>query len=169
VGLTVGGGAEAAAAASSLGLGGALRAPEPHEDVRRFFAAADALLATSRAEGGEPTFSILEALACGLPVIATDIPGHRVGDGGPTALRLSAADPDRIAASAAEVLGRTADERAAEATEAHGWVEANRDLGAWARQVAGLYEEAVTAITRERGVERRRRPRVAVGRASIGS
>lgn len=167
VGLTVGGGAQAAAAADRLGLGAALKAPEPHEDVRRFYAAADALLATSRAEGGEPTFSILEALACGLPVIATDIPGHRVGDPMPRALRLSAANPDRIAALAREALDRTGAERAAEAAEAHRWVASNRDLGVWARELATLYEAA--AVTFARGAETPRRPPAAVAPASSGS
>ena len=105
VGLTVGGGAEATLAAHRLGLGDALRAPDPDEHVRRFYAATDALVATSRSEGSP--YSMLEALSCGVPVIATDIPGHRVGDTMPGALRLSPADPARIGALTQAVLDRT--------------------------------------------------------------
>ena len=102
-------------------------------------------------------------------MIATDIPGHRVAGWMPSALRLSAADPDRIAALAQQALGHTEAERSAEAVEAHRWVESNRDLEAWARQLAGLYEEAVAAVTAARCAGTPRRPRVGVRAASSGS
>ncbi len=167
VGLTVGGGAEAAAAADRLGLGDALKAPDADENVRRFYAAADALIATSRSEGSP--YSMLEALSCGLPVIATDIPGHRVGDSMPAALRLSAADPDRLAFLTQEALDRTEAERSAEASEANRWVVSNRGLETWAREVAGLYDDGLARVTAGRGSGRRQRPPVAARRASSGS
>jgi glycosyltransferase involved in cell wall biosynthesis len=143
VGISVGGGAEAAAAARRLGLGDALLSPPADEDVRRFYAAADALVATSRDEGNP--FSILEALSCGLPVIATDIPGHRLGASPPQALRLVEADPAALAGNAESLLRAGAGERAAEAADAHGWVERNRGVRDWARRVADAYEAALPA------------------------
>ena len=167
VGLTVGGGAEAAAAARRLGLGDALRAPDSDENVRRFFAATDALVATSRSEGSP--YSMLEALSCGLPVIATDIPGHRVGDAMPGALRLSDPNPDRLAALAGEALDRSETERTAEALEAHQWVVSKRGLTTWAREVAAHYDDAVAWVAAGRGLGKWRRPQEAVQRASSGS
>jgi glycosyltransferase involved in cell wall biosynthesis len=166
IGLTVGGGAEAALAAHRLGLGDALRAPDPDEDVRRFYAATDALVATSRSEGSP--YSMLEALSCGIPVVATDIPGHRVGDTMPGALRLSPAAPGRIAVLTREVLDRTEVERSTEAVEANKWVVSNRGLKTWAREVAALYDDALASVTAGRSSGRRQRPPVAVRRASSG-
>ena len=144
IGLTVGGGDAARRAAAELGLGDALRAPEPDENVRRFYAAADALLGTSEAEGGGPTFAILEALSCGLPVIATDIPGHTVDKGTPKALRNAPVDAQRLAVLAMEVLARSPGQRDAEAAEASRWVEQNRGLAVSARETVALYEEALS-------------------------
>ena len=166
VALTVGGGAEAAEAADRLGLGDALKAPEPDQNVRRFYAAADAMLATSKSEGSP--YSMLEALSCGVPVIATDIPGHRVGDVMPSALRLSAADPDSIAALTRQSLDRSDGERSAEAAEANRWVASHRDLRTWARDLAGLYDDALAPVTPGGDPGRLPRPRVAAGQASSG-
>jgi glycosyltransferase involved in cell wall biosynthesis len=143
LGLSVGAGPEAAAAAVRLGLEEALRTPGPDEDVRRFYVAADALLATSADEGSP--FSLLEALACGLPVIATDIAGHRIAPDAPRALRLSAAEPDALAERTAEALGLAGPERAAETAEASRWVAAERDVAGWAAAVARFYDAAINA------------------------
>jgi glycosyltransferase involved in cell wall biosynthesis len=139
LGLSVGAGPEAAA---RLGLEEGLRTPEPDEDVRRFYVAADALLATSADEGSP--FSLLEALACGLPVIATDIAGHRIATDPPGALRLVTADPDALAARTAEVLRMGAEKRETEAAAASRWVAAERDVGGWAAAVARFYDAAIS-------------------------
>jgi glycosyltransferase involved in cell wall biosynthesis len=54
----------------------------PHDDVEQLFRAADFYLQTSRREAAG--FSLLEAMSCGTPAIATDIPATRriVGDSG---------------------------------------------------------------------------------------
>ena len=53
----------------------------PHEAVETLLRACDVYLAASRREGSG--FAVLEALACGLPAIVTDIPSFRrlTGDG----------------------------------------------------------------------------------------
>jgi glycosyltransferase involved in cell wall biosynthesis len=53
----------------------------PHADLASTFSAADLFLTSSPAEGSN--FALLEALACGTPPVASDIPAHRVltGDG----------------------------------------------------------------------------------------
>ena len=56
--------------------------PLPHEDMEGFLRAADVLLAPSRREGSG--YAVIEALACGTPVAASDVPPHRaiLGAGG---------------------------------------------------------------------------------------
>ena len=48
----------------------------PHADLASRFSAADLFLTSSPAEGSN--FALLEALACGTPPVASDIPAHRV-------------------------------------------------------------------------------------------
>jgi glycosyltransferase involved in cell wall biosynthesis len=48
----------------------------PHAELAAWFSAADLFLTTSPAEGSN--FALIEALACGTPAVASDIPAHRV-------------------------------------------------------------------------------------------
>ena len=58
------------------GLAGAdVRLLAPLSDMRTFYHALDAYVTASCAEG--MSNAILEAMACGLPIVASDIPGHR--------------------------------------------------------------------------------------------
>jgi glycosyltransferase involved in cell wall biosynthesis len=60
---------------SSLGLGGRVTFHGYHADVRPFLAAADVFLLSSVSEG--ISIALLEAMASGLPAIATDVGGNR--------------------------------------------------------------------------------------------
>lgn len=53
----------------------------PHAGLERLFGVADLFLTSSPAEGSN--FALIEALACGTPAVASDIPAHRAitGDG----------------------------------------------------------------------------------------
>ncbi|MBK8594488.1 MAG: glycosyltransferase family 4 protein [Holophagales bacterium] len=53
-----------------------LLAEVPHADLPSHYSAADLFLTSSPAEGSN--FALLEALACGTPPVASDIPAHRV-------------------------------------------------------------------------------------------
>ncbi|CAN5477565.1 hypothetical protein BH10ACT11_BH10ACT11_19270 [soil metagenome] len=68
--------AEATELAASLGIDAMLRIVKPTAAVRGLYAASDVFVAASRAEGGTP-LAVLEALSCGLPVVASDIASHR--------------------------------------------------------------------------------------------
>jgi len=60
--------------ALTLGLSGHLFFERFHEDVRPYLQAATAFVLTSRAEG--LPLSVLEAMACGLPCVVTDVGGN---------------------------------------------------------------------------------------------
>ena len=68
-------GSDVAAALRAAGLGGRLRLLGYREDIPELLAAADIFTLASRFEG--LPMSVIEAMLCGLPVIATDIRGPR--------------------------------------------------------------------------------------------
>jgi glycosyltransferase involved in cell wall biosynthesis len=144
VAVTVGGGAAARAARERAGLGDqVLRVIEPVEDVATLYAAADVFVSTSQAEG--TAFAVAEALACGLPVAATDIPGHaelahRAGN-----VRLALREPEEVAAAVRSALAT--EPRLAEdmGSRARARVSEQLDLHAWSERLVGLYERALSA------------------------
>lgn len=96
----------AAGAVEAHGLSGLTRLIEPVEDVTELYAAADAFIAPSRAEGGTP-FAVLEALASGLPVVASDIPAHRYIAIRSTGMSISDRDPSQFGSAIATALDRS--------------------------------------------------------------
>ena len=76
--ILIGDGAEAArlrSLAAQLGLGPRARFAGAMTEAARLFAAFDVFAATSRKEG--MPLAVVEAMALGLPVVASDIPAHR--------------------------------------------------------------------------------------------
>lgn len=92
---------EAAASGLPVELAGYLRTPS---DVASFLRGLDLFITASRYEG-RPN-AVLEARACGLPVVATDVAGMaQVGDGGVTLVPRD--DPAKLAEAVIEVLAAT--------------------------------------------------------------
>jgi glycosyltransferase involved in cell wall biosynthesis len=86
-----------------LGLESVAQLSGPRRDVPDLLARSDVFALASRSEGGP--ISILEAMAAGLPVVASDVGGVRelVADGA-TGLLVPAGDPDALAAALQRLL-----------------------------------------------------------------
>lgn len=134
VGVTVGGGERATATAERLAVSDAIRVLGPQDRVGDLYAAADVFVSCSRAEG--MPFSMLEAVARGTPVVATDIPGQRLVAERLPAARIGAATPEAQADLVEQALARPAAERA----ESRATMERELDVRPWARRLADLYE-----------------------------
>lgn len=121
--------------------------PLPHEEMEGFLRAADVLLAPSRREGSG--YAVIEALACGTPVAASDIPPHRaiLGTGG-AGVAAPAGEPAALA-RALVAVGMDAERRRA---EARGRFEEALSYGAIGRELLGAYRTLVER--RERGRRR---------------
>src|SRR6201999_941082 len=90
------------ARASRLGGGTRVRflGAIPHAELKEIYGAADASILASSREGWANV--LLESMACGTPVIASDIPGTREVVSEPAAGRLMR---ERSPAAAAEAVG----------------------------------------------------------------
>jgi glycosyltransferase involved in cell wall biosynthesis len=108
--------------------------PVPHEELPAWYSAADLLLTSSPEEGSN--WALIEAMACGLPAVASDIPANRrvAAPGTPF---FPAGDP---AAGAEAIL------RAALAPPARGTIvghfERRLSWGVVAREALAAYEAA---------------------------
>jgi len=120
----------------------------PHGAVNELYAAADVFLNCSRAEG--MPYSLLEALARGLLVVATDLPVARgLLDELPGA-RVVAPDPIAISTALREVFALTPEQRSDHASASRTRVATSYALDQWSQRLVDLYEEALNgSVARE--------------------
>lgn len=123
---------------------GPVRLVDPSDDVAGFYAAADVFVSSSRVEG-EP-FAVIEAILSGLPVAATDLPGHRAVCGDLESCRISDRTPAGMANAIASLLGRDPSRAAAERSRARELVAARFDLAGWTERMFVRYEEALGRV-----------------------
>ncbi len=114
---------------------------DPTPDPRRLYLAADALIAPSRREGGDPPLAVAEALACGTPVIATAIPGHLALARMQPAVQLCDGAPSALAAA---VLGLPS-ETDPSFVRARRWLLEHFSLERYANDVLFHYDEIAEA------------------------
>jgi len=126
-------------------LGGAvppwLRVVRPRQHVADLYAAADVFISASRAEGYP--YALGEALANGLPVVVSDIPGCEWAREIPGPRFFPSGDAIALAAALAEVARWPAERRARHAQEARSLAYGRLSLASWAERVAALYRRAL--------------------------
>ena len=95
---------ETEALVAELGLEGTVRLLGDRDDVPEQLASASCFLSTSDYEGCP--LAVMEAMAAGVPVVATDVSGTRdLVVAGETGLLAERRQPERIAAALAELIG----------------------------------------------------------------
>jgi glycosyltransferase involved in cell wall biosynthesis len=144
--VLIGDGPEAAglrARARRLGIQTRVVFAGARPDASRWFAALDAYVSASRGEG--LSLALLEAMAAGLPVVASRVPGHIDAVAhGETGTLVPVDDPAALAAASAVFL---ADPARARAAGAAGRARARREFAVdrVAAEVAEVYRRAAAA------------------------
>jgi len=106
----------------------------PHDDLPALFAAADVMALVSSSEGLANAW--VEALACGTPIVASDVGGIRELVKTPDAGRIVERNSDAIAAAVNDILAnRPSRESVAASCRAFSWDENARQLAAFFRNV----------------------------------
>jgi glycosyltransferase involved in cell wall biosynthesis len=105
-------------------------------DSAWLFAAADVFVSASRHEG--QSSAIGEALACGLPVVMSDIAGSAVWGAAPYALTFPTEDAGALAARLEQVLDDSPSARVAGGKNRQ-WAQEHAGVDAWCAQLCALY------------------------------
>lgn len=116
-----------AALAARLGVADRVRfvGHVAHDRLKTWFSAADVSMLASSSEGWANV--LLESMACGTPVVATDIPGTREAVGPPESGLLVGRSPEAIAEGIRRVLARPPDRAATRAyAEQFDWGDTTR-------------------------------------------
>jgi glycosyltransferase involved in cell wall biosynthesis len=119
------------------------------ESMHPLLWASDCFVAPSEGEG--MPFSIVESLASGVPVVASDLPGHRYLGDPLDACTIVATEPAPLADAIAAMLRRGEEKVARERQEARDWVIANLSLGPASKRMCDYYEQALTDVDRGHG------------------
>lgn len=108
----------------------------PHDELPGLLGAADVMVLPSRSEGLANVW--VEALACGTPVVTSDVGGAREAIDRPEAGRLVARDPEAIAAAVRALLADPPDPGAVrQAAERFSWEKNAAELAIHLRGLAG--------------------------------
>jgi glycosyltransferase involved in cell wall biosynthesis len=121
-----------------------LRWVGPMEDVSLLYAAADLYVSAGRGEG-QP-YAVLEALSSGLPVLASQLPGHaQIAEAVPACRLVDMDDPEAFAESIRAVLSQGPEERSKGAEAGREAVRANFGIDAWTDRLFAKYDEIIAA------------------------
>jgi glycosyltransferase involved in cell wall biosynthesis len=128
----------------------------PHERIEQLMRAADVFVLGSHHEGSG--FSLIEALACGLPPVVTDIPSFRSLTGAGTIGMLWPCDDARALGEALRTVGARSDGQMRAAVRAH--FERELSFDALGQKLAEMYQDLIernssAAVSRTLPTERR--------------
>lgn len=119
-------------------------AVRPRESINELYAAADVFVNCSPAEG--MPYAILEALARGVPVVATDLPVAREVLDGLAAARIVSPEAADIAGAVEDLLALDGGDRRAATTSARERIEDSYALKSWAQSLVDLYAERLGCL-----------------------
>jgi glycosyltransferase involved in cell wall biosynthesis len=122
-----------------------LRVVQPTECVADFYAAADCMLSSSRWEGF--AYAVAEAMAAGLPVITTDVPGLRWAAAS-SGVMLVPLEPSNLASAMAAMIHST--QRPAYAQANRQLISQSYSVDRWASGVTRIYTGLVGAVAKRR-------------------
>ena len=108
------------------------------EDAATLYAAADVFVSASRHEGY--SYAVGEALACGLPVVLSDIDGTRFFTRAPAAFTFPVDDRERARRAAQSRAGRIPTAPASDRRN-RAWAFEHLAIGPWADRMIVLYRE----------------------------
>lgn len=128
-----------------LGLEHDVRLVPLGADVHHLLAAADVMVTASRDEA--TAYAVMEALATGTPVVASQIPGHELIGEGLGACRLVPLDPGAIAGSVDDLVRRSPEVVAGDAREARLRIERDFSIGPWCKRMLDTYQEVMARRT----------------------
>jgi glycosyltransferase involved in cell wall biosynthesis len=138
VALIVGANVEAREEARQFGVETAVQMSAPQDDARLLYTAADVFIAASTAEG--MPFAMLEALACGTPVIASAIPSHRFAQGSLPACRVVERRGHAFADAVTAELAADPADRAMRLQRSRAEIEREYSLTRWSERLTELYD-----------------------------
>ena len=109
----------------------------PHPEMARYYSAADIFISASHREGSG--YALIEAMACGVVPVVTDIPSHRTiaGDCG---ARWRVGDADACAAALSDVMAR---DLSIDRAMVHARFDRDLSWSAIGRRTVALYREIV--------------------------
>ena len=137
------GGEDADRNAAELGLTDVVRNEGLVDDTWPLYAAADCMVAPSRGEG--MPFSLVEALATGLPVVASELPGHRYLGDRIAGCSVVEPEPAALADAIRAAVGRPRAEAQADAELGRDWILENLNADAVIEELFDAYDQALTA------------------------
>lgn len=149
VGLVNQGGEAAQRAARLRGLEANVRLVGTLPQAQKLYGAADVLVSCSRGE--TMPFTVTEALCSGIPVVASDLAGHRYLGDRLDACTIVPRDAGRTAAAIAAFLDADPARRARQQLAARAWIEQHLDVRVAAQRLLDDYEETLRRAGRADG------------------